>query len=687
MFNSTKQSSFSLTIPTLSHDLQVLAFTGDEAISTPYAFEVELVSETPNLDLESLLHKQAFLAFDELGAGVHGQIFRVAQADPGKRLTRYSITLVPQLAYLELRRNQRIFQQLAAPEIIARILQEHGIQSDAYQFHLGTECPAREYCVQYNESDLHFIQRLCEEEGLHYHFQHSQSAHLLVFGDDQTSFPKLGKPSAYVQSNGMVADVPVIKRFGMRLQARSNHTTRNDYDFEKPSLNLLSDYRAPGDMDQPYLEDYVYPGHFKLRRRGTQISQRAHESHIADYRLAEGLGDEAALVSGHFLSLVNHPQEEWNDLWLLTGIRHEGKQPQVLEEGVTSDTSENIDDFNQGYRNQFYATPWHVIYRPPARHPKPRLLGSQTARVTGPAGEEIHCDQYGRVKVQFHWDRDGQGDDQASYWLRVASGWAGSAQGSVVIPRVGMEVLVTFLEGDPDQPLISGCLANSANPVPYPLPANKTRSVFRSRSSPASRGFNELHLEDRTGQELIYLRAQRDMEQNIENDSRLEVGIERHEIIKGHSISVLQAQEQRTVTGDRKVQLQAGDHLNVASSSHTRVGQTLVAEAGQEVHLKAGANIILDAGASITLKAGGQHIVIGPGGIFSSTEIQLGGAPIGGAAANPLLPGALQTLVEPEELPPLIAPTQGALMATAKAQAADFCPLCEACKNGLCEPA
>ena len=187
--------------------------------------------------------------------------------------------------------------------------------------------------------------------------------------------------------------------------------------------------------------------------------------------------------------------------------------------------------------------------------------------------------------------------------------------------------------------------------MPYPLPDNKTKTVLRSQSSPASGGYNELSIEDRSGQELIYLRAQRDMEQKVEHDSRLQVGNERRETIKGNSISVLEAEEQRTVTADRKVNLKANDYLQVASSSHTRAGQTVVIEAGQQVHLKAGAHLILDAGASITLKGGGQHIVIGPGGIFSSTEIQLGGVPAVGTPAAPVLPGMLEGLSSPPALP------------------------------------
>ena len=684
MFNANPQTHFSLTLPNFKHDLQVLSFTGKESISEPYSFDVELVSERPDLDIESLLHKQAFLAFNRSGAGIHGQVYRIAQGDSGKRLTRYSLTLVPHLAYLAHRTNQRIFQQQTVPQIIAQILEEHGIQSNAYRFQLGSTYPPRDYCVQYNESDLHFIQRLCWEEGIHYHFQHSQQGHTLVLGDDQTIFPKLGKPTAYVQDSGLVADEPVVSIFSLRVASRTSRTTLRDYDFKKSSITLEANCRPTVQGGQPDLEDYRYPGGFIHRERGELLSRRALEGHRTDYRQAKGQSDQPALISGHFLRLSEHPRQECNDLWLLCSIEHEGQQPQVLEESLSIEVGGHKDSLRQGYRNTFTATPWEAIYRPQKAYKKPRILGSQTAVVTGPKGEAIHCDAYGRVKVCFHWDRKDQRDDKSSCWLRVASSWAGNGHGAVTIPRVGMEVLVSFLEGDPDAPVISGCLNNSANPLAYELPANKTRSVFRSRSSPGTTGFNELHLEDRSGQELIYLRAQRDMEQKIEHDSRLEVGNERKETIKGNSVVILEAEEQRTVTADRKVQLKANDYLLVGSSSHTRVGQTLVVEAGQEVHIKAGANLILDAGASITLKAGGQHIVIGPGGIFSSCDIQLGGAPVGGTAANPILPGALTALMVPTALPPMIAPSQYALMAISKVRSPDFCPICEACKNGVC---
>ncbi|TSB06491.1 type VI secretion system tip protein VgrG, partial [Pseudomonas aeruginosa] len=555
--------------------------------------------------------------------------------------------------------NQRIFQHLTVPQIVALILEEHGILADAYRFQLGTRYPEREYCVQYDESDLHFVQRLCAEEGIHFHFRHSAEAHLLVFGDDQTVFPRLGRPTAYVHDSGLVADEPVIKRFSLRLASRTTRTTRRDYDFEKPRLLLEAGNRPAADAPaEPDLEDYDYPGRFVDRQRGKLLSQRALERHRADRRLGEGVSDQPLLVSGHFLEIAEHPRAEWNDLWLLSEVFHEGKQPQVLEENVTSDTSASTDDFQQGYRNRFLATPWEVFFRPPLEHPKPRVLGSQTVVVTGPPGEEIHCDRYGRVRVQFHWDREGQGDDKSSCWLRVASGWAGNGYGGIVIPRVGMEVLVDFLEGDPDQPLVSGCVYHAAHPVPYELPANQTRSVFKSLSSPGGGGYNELRIEDRKGQEQIFVHAQRDWDENIEHDQKIRVGHERHDTVEANSYSEFKAEEHHTVRGERKVELKADDHLTVGDSQHVKLGRAYLAKAGREIHLKAGQKMVIEADSELTVKAGGSFIRLDASGIAISgplARINAGGAPGSGsgiAIKMPLTPGAADADVAGRPLQP-----------------------------------
>jgi len=649
MFSPANQTQFSLTLDGLEHDFQVLSFHGTEAISAPYAFDVELVSENPDLDLEVLLHKQAFLAFDTNGNGVHGQIYRIGHGEAGKRLTRYTLTLVPQLAYLRHRINQRTYQQMSAPQIIALILEEHGIQSSAYQFRTGTAPPAREYCVQYDESDLHFIQRLCEEEGMHFHFRHRTDGHTLVFGDDQTVFPKLGRPTAYAPGCGLVADEPVIKGFTLRIQTRTSRTSRTDYDFEKPRLSLVSTSRGDTENQQPDLEDYDYPGRFTDRARGRLLSQRALERHRADHRQGQGHGDQATLVSGHFLEMSDHPRTEWNALWLLTEVVHEGKQPQVLEESVTSDTRDDRDGFHQGYRNRFVATPWDVVYRPPLKHPKPRVLGSQTARVTGPRGEEIHCDQYGRVKVQFHWDREGQGDDKSSCWVRVSSSWAGDRYGGISIPRVGMEVLVTFLEGDPDQPLVTGCLYHKEHAVPYALPANKTRSVFKTLSSPGGAGFNELRIEDKKGAEQIFVHAERDWDENIERDQKIRVGNERHDTVEKNTYTELKGEEHRTVHADRRVEAKADDHLVVGQNRHIKLGVAQLINAGREIHLQAGQKMVIEAGTELSLKAGGSFIKIDASGINMVgplVKANQGGSPgtgAGSAAFLPLIPLPVDT--------------------------------------------
>lgn len=666
MVNAFVSSRFKLIFPHANIDLQVLAFEGSEIVDQPFFIRVQCVSENPSLDLEALLHQPAYLDFGEPNEGLHGQVYAIGRDDPGRRITRYHLTLAPRLAWLAYRRDQRIFQQRSVPQIIAAVLEQHGILADAYAFELGPVVyPPRTFCVQYAESDLHFIQRLCEEEGIHYHFRHSVDAHLLVFGDDQTVFRRL-PVQRYCAAGGPQTDTRVIQRFDVRLATRSQKTVRRDYDFEHPSLRLQD---TVGNASAQPHEDYQYPAGFTGHARSKRLATRGLERHQSDRYRALGKSDQPALRSGHFLVLRDHPDPTCNDLWLITSVRHEGYQPQAQEEATSA-----IEGF-AGYRNRFIATPWRAVHRPALKHSKPTINGSQTATVTGPAGEDVYCDEYGRVKVRFHWDRLDNANDKSSCWVRVASGWAGEGYGATLIPRVGMEVLVTFLEGDPDQPLINGCLPNALHRPSYPLPRHKTRSVLRSRSSLGGGGANELHLEDRRGEELIFLRAQRDLEQQVGRDSRLEVAGQRSEIIRGSSTIYLENEEHRHVTGDRKVVLKASDHLKVQGDSRTHVGQTLVIEAGQQLHLKSGASLVIDAGAQLSLKAGGEHLVIQAGGIFSSRPITLGGSP----SVTPLTTALAVTDV------PEFSAVQATLMRSARQLGADYCPVCECCREGVCE--
>jgi type VI secretion system secreted protein VgrG len=664
MFALANQSAFNLTLDGAPSDLKVYSFKGTQAISQPYRFDLELVGEEPDLDLESLLHRQVYLGFDAQGHGVHGLVYRVAQGDSGRRLTRYQLSLVPHLAYLQHTTHQRIFQHVTVPQIIAQVLEGQGVQRDCFEFRLSGTYPEREYCVQFGETDLAFIQRLCAEQGIHYHFRHSRDGHMLVFGDDQTEFAQAQQPTPYMPGSGMVADTPAIKRFAVQLETRSTAVSLRDYDFRKPGLVLES--AAVGEQ-LPRLEEQAYPGHFNDRTHGKYLAQRGLERHRSDYRIACGEGDEPGLVGGGFLQLAGHPRSEWNDLWLVTCVTHQGKQPQVLEEAVTEVAG---GEFRQGYRNEFVAAPWDVIFRPPLpEQPRPSIGGYQNAVVTGPVDSDIHCDEYGRVKVQMAWDRDGEHNDQSSCWLRVASSWAHDRYGAVMIPRVGMEVLVGFVNGDADMPLVMGCLPNAATQVPLDLPADKTRSILRSQSSPGGGGYNELRIEDRQGAEEIYLRAQRDWTQHVLHDQQVRVDNQRRVTVGGESYHELQGEERRISHGNRLAELKQDDHLVIGGSQQVSAGRTIQIGAGQ--------SIVIDGGACVTIQAGGESITISAEGIFSSVPIEPGGG------SAPLVAPLMQGLKE-KLLAVMPVPLSGVQVASLKRSAA-FCEECERCKEGQCD--
>ena len=280
----------------------------------------------------------------------------------------------------------------------------------------------------------------------------------------------------------------------------------------------------------------------------------------------------------------------------------------------------------------------------------------------GKAGEEIYCDEYGRVKLQFMWDREGNFDEHSSNWVRVASNWAHDGYGAMVIPRVGMEVKVDFLEGDPEAPLVTGALHNGVNKVPYELPANKTRSVFKTSSSKGGVGSNELRIEDKAGQEQIFVQSQKDYDQltknnhtvQVNNNSHLQVNNEHSETIKANRYTHNKSEEHHLTDQNRMTQIMMNDHKTVGMSEHTTVGTVQTIQAGQEVHLKAGMSVVIDGGLSLTLKAGGQHIVLNPGGIWMTMPVWTGGVPMEGTPAMPLPPLNMAKSVAATQSPPVV---------------------------------
>ncbi|BAQ81803.1 type VI secretion system Vgr family protein [Pseudomonas sp. St29] len=583
MFAPADTAHFVLSIPSVRHDFKVLAFQGREAISELYAIHIELVSDNPNVDLESLLNRPAFLQFGLKGEGLHGLIDDIEVGDSGKRMTRYHLILRPHLYQLQHRHNQRVYQNLTVPQIIAKVLKEHGILADQYRFNIAPKPSVpRVYCVQYAETDFQFLQRLCFEDGIHWHHEHSLDQHLLVFSDNQTDYPILA-PARYQQGSGLAAEDPVVSHFAVRFSTRTSQVVRRDYNLKKPDPRSASSgapldpvpstlHSAVRSEATPVLEDYRYPGRYSTGAVGKQLSQIALEGHRADYQLAKGQSDLSNLRCGHLVTLSEHPRGEYNQMWLLVSVEHEGRQPQVLEESVTSDDRHG--DFTQGYRNRFSAIPSETFFRPQEPAAKPRL-SSQTALVTGPAGEEIWCDEHSRIKIQFHWDREGERNDFSSCWVRVATSWAGEGFGHVVIPRIGMEVLVSFIGGDPEQPLVTGCVPNQHTPVPYPLPANKTRSVFKSNSSPGGGGYNELLIEDRKGQEEIYVHAQKDQTIHVNNDETVSIGNDQTIGVVRDRITSIGQDETNTVSRNRKEHIRQDVFVTIDRNEVRKIGNTL----------------------------------------------------------------------------------------------------------------
>lgn len=659
--------SLSFNSAKLDHRLQVLKFKGEEAISRPYCFTIDCVSEGRELDLNGFLHQPAFLAFDEQGTGVHGIVSAFSQGHIQGRFTHYQLKLVPQIDYLRHRINQRIFQHQTVEQIISQVLAEHRILVDRFSFNLQhRDQSPRDFCTQYKESDLHFIQRLCEEEGIFWYFRHDAQKHMLIFGDHMMAFHLLPRTLRYVPDSGQVAEETVVNHFSAGVQAATTRVTIRNYVFKAPHLTPQgeSSWQSPLPAPSgPNLEHFVYPGLFFEERRGARLATHMLERHQVDAHHASGTSDHRLMISGHCMTLQDHPRKSWNVGWLLIATAHQGKQPQVLQEQASATAAQGDDDFREGYRNRFTAMPWLGNYRAPLKHPKPLALVSQTATVCGPAGEEIYCDEHGRVQVRFRWDRSGSADGRSSCWIRVASGWAGNGYGAIAVPRVGMEVIVTFEEGDPDRPLITGCLFHALNRAPYELPAQRTRSVFKSLSSPGGKGSNELHIEDRQGAEQIYVHAQRDMQSHVRNDNRLEVGNEQRTTIKGNSLTEVRGEEHHTTVGPRKTQINADDYLNVLGSSNLQAAQAIAVGAGQQVHIQAGAQVVIEAGASLTLMAGGQHLLVTSAGIFSSCPILPGGIPgpgVGMGLGAPQLPG--ETAAQAAGRLLTIAPAEGVVL-------------------------
>lgn len=617
-----------------SEQLRVLEFSLEEAISAPFQCTVVIASEDHNVDIGQWIGQAAVLTlFDnKIPRVIHGEIENASHMETGRRFTRFQITLAPKFKWLEHRSGSRIFQEKSVPEIIRQVFNEANIQHSDYRLALNRSYSPRDYCVQYQETEFHFLSRLMEEEGIFYFFEHHVDHHVMVIGDDNSVFKAIEGEKAvqFHAKTAMRPDHTTIYEFESQQTLVPSQVTLGDYNFEKPKLTL----RHSAEVGQPHsLARYQYPGAFEEAEQGKHYASVSLESQRLEECLFFGKCDHQWMSSGFLFELQKHDRADLNQTYLLTKVSHKGKQPRSLEEGAANEATE--------YSAQFSVIPPTTPYRPQHKHHKYLLEGAQTAFVTGPPGEEIYTDEFGRVKVQFHWDREGQYDEATSCWVRLSQAWAGKEWGAITLPRVGQEVMVHFIDGDPDRPLVTGRVYNGVDKPPYSLPEHKTRTTFKSLSYPGGGGYNELRLEDKKGNEQIYVHAEKDAELYIKNDYRELVQKDFHTTVKANQYTAIGSDSHTHIGKNLNQSIGKSHSQNIGKDLHLKVSGSLHTQAGKDIHIKAGTRIVIQSGVQLTLKGGAGFINLDPSGVTIQgplVRINSGGSAGTAQSASPIGP-------------------------------------------------
>ncbi|MCI4235136.1 type VI secretion system tip protein VgrG [Dickeya dianthicola] len=594
----------------------VVDFELSEALNQPFALSLNLASSQPGIDFGAVLDQPCELLvwYDgELQRRVSGIVSRFAQGDTGFRRTRYQAEVRPALWRLGLRTNARLFQTRKPDTIISTLLDEAGITD--YAFALRHDHAVREYCVQYRESDLAFIHRLAAEEGLFYFHEFEAGKHRVVFADDAGALTK-GPALFFNLATQGLSEGAYVRRFRYAEAVSTAEVALKDYSFKTPAYGLLHN-RMSRELDhqRESYQHFDYPGRFKQDPSGKAFTGYRLDALRAGAMTGAGESNAAALMPGSSFTLTEHPNAAFNLAWQVVAVTHSGQQPQALEEESGGEPTT--------LSNRFEVVKATTTWRAAMPY-KPRVDGPQIATVVGPAGEEIYCDQYGRIKLQFPWDRYGASDDQSSCWVRVSQGWAGGQYGLIAIPRIGHEVVVSFLEGDPDQPIVTGRTFHATNPSPYPLPANKTRTSLRTRTHKGA-GFNELRFEDQAGQEEVFIHAQKDMNTVVLNNRSTAVNASHSENVGGDQTVVVQHNQTVSVKENQVTEIQGEQTVAVTKNRNTTVddNESLQVKNNIAIQSQSGDILIATAGGFIAIDSEGNISITGKGLVLNGTRIDL----------------------------------------------------------------
>jgi len=579
MSYTQKNRSISITTPLGEDVLLLTGISGSEHISELFEFGIETLSEDHALVAKKLVGKAVTIKIDDNNSRYfHGYVNELHLGDiiasgVADGLREYSFTIVPWMWFLSQRTNCRIFQNKSAVDIIEAIFGEHELIAK-FKKKLSTTYEPREYCVQFNESDLDFVIRLMEEEGIVYYFEHEKDNHTLVMADKKNAYSDCKESEVRFARSNMAEKH--IDSWDHQYTFCEGKRTQRDYNFKKPKDKL--EFSTPTKVDLPMIknfEHYNYPGYYEESGPGKRHTKSRMVGEELAYDIVEASSNCSSFSAGSTFKLTEHESKAELSKYILVSVHHSASEESYYAGGGASGV----------YSNTFTCIPDSVHFRPLPTMIKPMMRGPQTAVVVGSKGEEIEIDEFGRIKVQFYWDREGGYNEKSSCWIRVAQPYAGNKWGSQITPRIGQEVIVNFLDGDPDRPIVTGAVYNKDNMPPYP---NKTQHGIKSHSTlkGGASNFNELRFDDKKGSEEIFIQAEKDYRRLVKND-------EESEIKANHRMKVTLASE----TEAKSVYVKASDFIEFKCGGSTiKMTPTGILIKTTKVDIKGSAMVVVKGG-------------------------------------------------------------------------------------------
>ena len=607
MSATQSNSEAKLKTPSLGEDILLLRdMTMVEELGRLFSIDLTLLSEQGDIKFEDVLAQNVTIEHKLVSGNLryfNGIVTSFSQTGDEGSYAVYKATVKPWLWFLTRTADCRIFQHKSVPDIVLEIFRELGYTDIKNK--LTKNYREWDYCVQYRETDFNFVSRLLEQEGIYYYFTHEDGKHHLVLSDGEAAHDYLPNDSVidyYPRDGTAIRKKDHIYSWKITKQVQPGKYELNEFDFKKPKSQLETKSQIIRKHEIADFEIYDYPGEYSETDDGEKYVQARMEELGCQYEQAEGESGVRELTTGYKFKLKGYTRDDQDREYLITRASH----------SIHSDVH-GTDGGSRGdpYNNRFLVIKSNTPYRASRITPKPIIQGTQTAIVVGPIDEDIYTDEYGRVKVQFHWDRKGMSDENSSCWIRVAQIWAGRKWGGMHIPRIGQEVIVDFMEGDPDRPIITGRVYNADNMPPYELPENKTQSGIKSRSSKSGtpENFNEIRMEDKKGEEQLYIHAEKNQDNVVENNETTRVGHNRTEIVgeKGDG------NEDLTVRGNRDRVVRDNETIDIGQNLHITAGSEIVLETGaSKITMTAGGNITIE-GVQVTVSGSGSAEVSSSG--------------------------------------------------------------------------